>query len=73
MLLVPDSWNSGNAALTLSYLRSELKGRRLDVIWDQAPHHFGEEIAEVMVEKRIWLHLLPSYSPDINPIEKLWH
>ena len=46
------------------------------LIQDGAPYHRSrlvKEFAERMQAKgRMWIHELPSYSPDFNPIEKLW-
>ena len=47
--------------------------RCLHLIWDNAGYHRSEEIkAFVEKEKRLQVHYLPPYSPNLNPIERLW-
>ena len=40
------------------------------VIWDQAGYHTG---AKLVVPHNISLILLPPHSPELNPVENLWH
>ena len=40
------------------------------VLWDQAGYHTG---AAVVVPSNISLILLPPHSPELNPVENLWH
>jgi transposase len=44
------------------------------VICDNAKSHTSDEVARYLWEhrERIELHLLPKYSPDCNPIERVW-
>jgi transposase len=46
------------------------------LIEDGAPYHNGESInnfkQEMEAQSRLFVYRLPSYSPDKNPIEKLW-
>ena len=46
------------------------------LIEDGAPYHKGQIVnafkASMEAEGRLFVHRLPSYSPDYNPIEKLW-
>ena len=61
--------------LTASFLitiRAHYPHRRLDVILDNAPWHYGSEVKRIAKIYRINLHYLPPYSPDLNPIEALW-
>jgi putative transposase len=48
--------------------------RKIHVICDNAKCHTSEEVAVYLWEHRdrIDLHFLPSYSPDCNPIERVW-
>ena len=67
-----------NTALFLAHLddlRSRLRRyRKIHVICDQATCHTSEAVAIYLWEHRdrIDLHLLPAYSPDCNPIERVW-
>ncbi len=46
------------------------------LIEDGAPYHgakiFKEYREKLKKQGRLFVHRLPSYSPDFNPIEKLW-
>ena len=67
-----------NTALFLEHLddlRSRLRHyRKIHVICDSAKSHTSDEVAFYLWEHRdrIELHLLPRYSPDCNPIERVW-
>lgn len=39
---------------------------------DQGPYHTSKETKEYVKNSRIVLHYLPAYSPNLNPIERLW-
>ena len=59
----------------LDDLRSRLRRYRvIHVICDSASCHTSEEVAIYLWDHRdrIKLHLLPKYSPDCNPIERVW-
>ena len=59
----------------LDYLRNVLLPtlRRDDVVvMDNMRTHHVKEVKELFQEARIKLLYLPAYSPDLNPIEKMW-
>ena len=59
----------------LDDLRSRLRCyKKVHVICDNAKCHTSNEVAVYLWEHRdrIDLHFLPSYSPDCNPIERVW-
>jgi putative transposase len=59
----------------LDDLRSSLRRyRKVHVICDNARCHTSEAVAVYLWEhrERIELHFLPAYSPDCNPIERVW-
>ena len=61
--------------LTASFLitiRAHNPHKRLDVILDNAPWHYGSEVKRIAKLYKVHLHYLPAYSPDLNPIESLW-
>ena len=39
---------------------------------DGAGYHRSQEVKDKAVELGITLHYLPAYSPNLNPIERLW-
>lgn len=43
------------------------------IIMDNAPFHKSSKIKEVIEKSGCELLFLPSYSPDLNPIEHCWH
>jgi transposase len=59
----------------LDELRSRLRRyRKIHVLCDSAKCHTSEAVGIYLWEhrERIDLHLLPKYSPDCNPIERVW-
>ena len=44
----------------------------LHIILDQAGYHRSAETKDAAEERGIKLHFLPPYSPNLNPIERLW-
>src|SRR4051812_21892188 len=67
-----------DTALFLAHL-DDLRGRlrryrKIHVICDNAKCHTSNEVAFYLWEHRgrIDLHFLPAYSPDCNPIERVW-
>jgi transposase len=51
-----------------------LAGDRLLVIWDGSPIHRRAEVSEFVAETKgvVRAERLPSYAPDLNPVEWLW-
>ena len=54
-------------------LRARLPHRRLDIVLDNAPWHYGKDVRRIARRYKLHLHFLPPYSPDLNAIELLWH
>jgi len=48
------------------------ESQRLHLILDQAGYHRSQEVKEAAKLQGITLHYLPPYSPNLNPIERLW-
>jgi transposase len=44
----------------------------IHVILDQSGYHRSKALREFAEQSRIRLHFLPPYSPNLNPIERLW-
>ena len=72
-------WNEGhcNTAHTVAFLEhmADWVGtphRRAIVIWDRAPWHRPKLVQAKAAELKMELIELPSYSPDLNPMEALW-
>jgi len=56
----------------LRRLRAELPNGTLIVISDGAPHHRAKAVWAAAASLDIELVPLPSYSPDLMPVEALW-
>lgn len=48
------------------------KAKKIHIIWDNAGYHKSEKMREFVKDSNIQLHFLPPYSPNLNPIERLW-
>jgi len=67
-LILPNV-NTINMNVYLSGLSAYLKGIKVILIMDQAGWHKSKELEKL---DNITLIYLPPYSPELNPIEKLW-
>ena len=72
-LVRPRSLNGLHPIAFLVHL-GRLAGDRLLVIWDGSPIHRRAEVSAFVTEARgkIRVERLPSYAPDLNPVEWLW-
>ena len=64
-------------AQTVESLFSPLKqaypqATKLHIILDQAGYHRSQALADYAKDNNIQLHFLPTYSLNLNPIERLW-
>lgn len=77
-LLVSEPQAGRNSTLFLTHLddlRRRLRGyTRIHVICDNASFHKSKIVQSYLVEwgHRIQIHFLPAYSPETNPIERVW-
>jgi len=54
-------------------LRKQHPGQyKVHIIWDNAGYHCSDSVKEFAQELGIVVHYLPPYSPNLNPIERLW-
>ena len=53
----------------LRKIRRCLRGVRIDLVMDNAPHHQGVIVAEALARHHIIAHRLPPYSPQMNAAE----
>jgi transposase len=72
-------WQNGwcNGEQTVQFLRALVRWRagkrgRLVLIWDNAPCHVAKVVTAEAARLGIEVVKLPGYSPDLNPIERLW-
>lgn len=45
---------------------------RIYLFLDNAGHHKSKDLQDFVKNTKITLHYLPPYSPNLNPIERLW-
>jgi transposase len=57
----------------LAYLKTIYpKKRKIHIFLDRGPYNTSKETMEFAKRNGIVLHFLPPYSPNLNPIERLW-
>lgn len=65
-----------NAAATVSFLEKIESAyptkRCIHLFCDNAAYYRNKEVAKYLAASKIKLHFLPPYSPNLNPIERLW-
>lgn len=72
---ITEQYETINAESVLSFMskiRSYYGGKRVHLILDQAGYHLSKLVAEQANALNIKLRFLPPYSPNLNPIERLW-
>ena len=48
------------------------KARKVHLILDNAPYNKSNQVRDLALELKIKILYLPAYSPNLNPIERLW-
>ena len=65
-----------NAESTIRFFQKIEKAypdkRKIHVFCDNAPYYRNQAVKEYLETSKISLHFLPPYSPNLNPIERLW-
>jgi transposase len=71
--LYPDTIHTAQVVDFLAHLLRQLAGKLL-VIWDRLPQHRAQPVSELVAAQgdRLWIEYLPSYAPELNPVEYLW-
>ena len=64
--------NGENTIDVLRRLRAAIPKGKLIVIWDGAPYHRSKTVWAAAASLDIHIKPLPSYSPDLMPVEPLW-
>jgi transposase len=72
--IIENSYNSLKIISFLKSLRRYLVGEKVVLIWDNLRGHISKEVRAFLHLQRHWLTVeqLPSYAPDLNPVEQLW-
>jgi transposase len=53
-------------------IRAKYDTKKVHIILDQSGYHKASLVAEYASQCNIKIHFLPPYSPNLNPIERLW-
>ena len=56
----------------MNKIRTQYESKTVHLILDKSGYHRAELVAKKAAEINIKLHFLPPYSPNLNPIERLW-
>lgn len=72
ILMETTEFNGKESAQFLEKIRGKFPGRRIEVVWDNGPHHKGKEVEKAVKKFNIRLEALPAYSPELSKIEPLW-
>lgn len=67
-----DKINTDSVINFMAKLREKYGEKTIHLILDQAGYHRSLLVAEQANNLNIKLHFLPPYSPNLNPIERLW-
>jgi transposase len=68
------AWVNGESIIIFlqQLLDANASAGKIHLYWDNAGYHRSKEILEFIKDTKIVLHYLPPYSPNLNPIERLW-
>lgn len=70
--LANDHFDSVAVAWFVRQLLKHLRGPVI-IVWDRGTMHRGPEIRQLLAaHPRLILESLPSYAPDLNPVEQVW-
>ena len=72
--IVSESFNDEKLIVFLSEMRAEFRGKKVILVWDGLPSHRSRRMTQYLQGQRKWLNVtrLPSYAPDLNPVEYIW-
>lgn len=67
-------FNAGTYLAFLRQLSTDYRARGAILVQDNASYHKDRRVWEWFAANRSWLevHQLPPYSPEFNPVERLW-
>ena len=67
-----ESCDGERVAALLHKIRAANPGKRLLIVLDNAPYNHADPVSEAAKRLRIELLYLPTYSPNLNLIERFW-
>lgn len=75
MKILVQEYETVNAESMIEFckkLESSSIATKIHIICDNGPSNKNKKLAEYLKISRIKVHYLPPYSPNLNPIERLW-
>lgn len=76
MKVISDEFQTINGEVTVSFLAKVHEhydfAKNIHIILDNSGYHRSNIVKEFCEKQKIKLHFLPPYSPNLNPIERLW-
>ena len=72
--LQPGAMDKYDFLKLLKDIKTELKGKKLLLIWDGLPAHRAKEVKEYVKSQKAWLRVerYPAYAPELSPVEFIW-
>ncbi len=64
--------DADNTCDFLDYLKHKIADKKIHIFLDNGPSNKNKKVKEKAQELGIEIHYLPTYSPNCNPIERLW-
>jgi transposase len=64
--------DSKNIVTFIKRLKKQSKYSKIYLVCDNAAYHKSDEIKDLTKKGRVQMVYLPPYSPNLNPIERLW-
>ncbi|MGH7249680.1 MAG: IS630 family transposase [Minisyncoccia bacterium] len=75
MQILTEEYKTIDAEAVIDFLKkieSASSASEIHIILDNARSNKNKELGKYLEQSRIKLHYLPPYSPNLNPIERLW-
>lgn len=75
MKILTQEYETVNAESVIDFFKNldkTTKANKIHVICDNGPSNKNKKLREYLKTSKIQIHYLPPYSPNLNPIERLW-
>lgn len=72
--LQPGSMDRYDFVKFLKNIKTEMKGKKLLLIWDRLPAHRAKIVTNHIKSQKSWLRVeyYPGYAPELSPVEFMW-
>jgi len=72
--LRPGSMDRYDFVKFLQDVKTEMKGKKLLLIWDRLPAHRAKVVNDYVASQKSWLRIehYPGYAPELSPVEFMW-